>query len=164
MGLIHALGINGRILLAQFFNFSLLVFVLWRFAYKPILNILEERRQKIYKGLDDAADAAEALKSAEREGKEIMVQARQEAVKVMEDAQVQAQKRQTDIVKKAEEDIGEMMNKEREKIVREKNTTLSQLKGEMSEMLTESLEKFFQENMDAQRDQALIDRIVKGLN
>jgi len=39
MGLIKALGIDGRILLAQLFNFALLVFILWRYAYKPVFKI-----------------------------------------------------------------------------------------------------------------------------
>ena len=69
MGLIYALGIDGRILLAQLFNFAILVFILWRFAYKPVLNILEERRLKVEKSLDDAEAATKRLKQAEAESK-----------------------------------------------------------------------------------------------
>ncbi len=57
MKLITALGLDYRILLAQFFNFAILLFVLWRFAYKPVFNILEERRAKIAKGISDSDQA-----------------------------------------------------------------------------------------------------------
>jgi len=47
MQLIDALGLDLRILLAQLVNFAILIFVLWRFAYKPVFNILEEEGLKL---------------------------------------------------------------------------------------------------------------------
>lgn len=163
MGLIKALGIDGRILLAQLFNFSILVFVLWRFAYKPVLNILEERRSKVNKGLDDAEAAAERLRLAEEESKQILIQARQSASQLIEKAQQQAELRQQEIVKKAEEDIGVMMEKERAKIKAEKDSSLAQLKGELSGLVLLSLKRFLTEDLDDKRDQEVIKRVIKDL-
>ena len=47
MELFSALGLDLRIFIAQFINFAVLVFVLYRFAYNPILKLLEERKEKI---------------------------------------------------------------------------------------------------------------------
>lgn len=163
MGLIKALGIDGRILLAQLFNFSILVFVLWRFAYKPVFNILEERRSKVNKGLDDAEAAAERLRLAEEESKQILIQARQSASQLIEKAQQQAELRQQEIVKKAEEDIGVMMEKERAKIKAEKDSSLAQLKGELSGLVLLSLKRFLTEDLDDKRDQEVIKRVIKDL-
>jgi len=163
MGLIKALGIDGRILLAQLFNFAILVFVLWRFAYKPVLNILEERRSKIDQGLDDAEEAAERLRLAEEESRQILIKARQDASQIIEKSQQQAELRQREIIKKAEEDIGAMMNKEREKIKAEKEATLAQLKLELSNLILISLERFLSDNLNDKRDQEYIKRSVKDL-
>ena len=163
MGLIEALGIDSRILLAQLINFSVLVWVLWRFAYKPILNMLEERRLKVEKGLDDAEEAAERLRAAEAEGKKMLVQARQDASGVMEEAQVQAEKRQQEVVKKAQEEIGVLMEKERNKVAAEKATALSQIKTEVSGLLVSGLEKFFAGGIDEKRDNEMIAKVIKDL-
>jgi len=160
MGLIKALGIDGRILLAQLFNFALLVFILWRYAYKPVLNILEERRSKIEQGLNDAETAAEKLKQAEENSRQVMIAARQEAAQLLEKAQHQAELRQQEIVRKAQEDIGIMMEKEREKIEAEKKSVLAELKGEL---ILLGLKSFLHENVDDKRDKEAIDRLVKDL-
>ncbi|HNU81274.1 MAG TPA: F0F1 ATP synthase subunit B [bacterium] len=163
MGLIKALGIDGRILLAQLFNFALLVFILWRYAYKPVLNILEERRSKIEQGLNDAETAAEKLKQAEENSRQVMIAARQEAAQLLEKAQHQAELRQQEIVRKAQEDIGIMMEKEREKIEAEKKSVLAELKGELSNLILLGLKSFLHENVDDKRDKEAIDRLVKDL-
>jgi len=163
MGLIKALGIDGRILLAQLFNFALLVFILWRYAYKPVLNILEERRSKIEQGLNDAETAAEKLKQAEENSRQVMIAARQEAAQLLEKAQHQAELRQQEIVRKAQEDIGIMMEKEREKIEAEKKSVLAELKGELSNLILLGLKSFLHEIVDDKRDKEAIDRLVKDL-
>ena len=47
MDLLQDLGVDGPKLIAQLINFAIVLFVLWRFAYKPVLEMLENRRQKI---------------------------------------------------------------------------------------------------------------------
>lgn len=163
MGLIEALGIDGRILLAQLVNFSVLVWVLWRFAYKPILNMLEERRLKIEKGIDDAEAATERLRDAEAEGKKMLVQARQDASNVMEEAQVQAEKRQQEVVKQAQEEIAILMDKERAKVALEKSAAFEQIKKHVSGLLVTSLQKFFEGGIDEKKDTEIIQKAIKEL-
>lgn len=163
MGLIKALGLDVRILLAQLVNFSILIFVLWRFAYKPVLGILEERRLKVEKSLDDAEEAAARLENANAESKQILLKSRQEASQIIEQAQIQAELRQKEVVRQAEESIGVLMNKEREKIASEKEASLQQLKQELSALVLASLQKFLGENLNNERDQEVVNKIVKDL-
>lgn len=163
MGLIQALGIDGRILLAQFLNFAVLVFVLWRFAYKPVFKILEERRLKIEKGLDDADTAAKSLLLTEEENKQLLIKARQEASVIIENAQKQADLRQQAVVGKAEEEIQAITEKERAKISAEKEAIMSQLKNEVSALVLAGLQQFLSENMTDKRDQEVVAKIVNNL-
>ncbi|MCF7860000.1 F0F1 ATP synthase subunit B [Patescibacteria group bacterium] len=163
MGLIQALGIDGRILLAQFLNFAVLVFVLWRFAYKPVFKILEERRLKIEKGLDDADTAAKSLLLTEEENKQLLIKARQEASVIIENAQKQADLRQQAVVGKAEEEIAAITEKERAKISAEKEAIMSQLKNEVSSLVLAGLQQFLSENMTDKRDQEVVSKIVNNL-
>ena len=63
------LGIQWKILLAQTISFSVVFFVLWRFAYKPVFNMLEARRQKIAEGLTNAEKIKAELAQTEAERK-----------------------------------------------------------------------------------------------
>ncbi len=163
MGLIRALGIDGRILLAQFINFSILIWVLWRYAYKPVFRILEERKSKVEQGLDDAEKAALSLKEAEAESKKIILEARQEAIKVLEQAQLKGEERQQEIIKKAELEIGAIMEKERAKVIAEKANSLTELKTEVSNLVMIALQKFLEDNLDDKKDQELVAKIVSNL-
>ena len=77
--LFAAFGINWKLLLAQGFNFGLLLLALWWFLYRPVLGMLDERRGVIEKGVKDAAAAGEMLARADGEGKEIVTKASQAA-------------------------------------------------------------------------------------
>ena len=66
------LGLNLGFLLVQLFNFLILVIVLYAWAYKPILKMLDDRKAKIAQGLEDARIASEARANAEKEAQKIL--------------------------------------------------------------------------------------------
>lgn len=163
MGLIKALGIDWRILLAQLLNFAVLIWVLWRFAYKPIFKILEDRKLKVDQGLQDAETAALRLQEVELENKKILLEARQEATKILAQAQLKAEEKQEEIIAKAEAEIGVIMEKERAKIASEKANSLSQIRGEVSSLVMMALKKFLEDSLDENKDKVLIEKIVSNL-
>ena len=67
--LITKLGIDWKFLIAQIVNFLVLLFVLYKFAYGPILAMLEKRQKKIEKGLKDAEAATKNSKKAKKSKK-----------------------------------------------------------------------------------------------
>ena len=82
----EALGINPGTMLIWLIAFIMLYVLLTRFIYDPLTNVLNERRNRIAKGLDDAAAAAAARQNAEAEAEKILAQARSEAQKVIDEA------------------------------------------------------------------------------
>ena len=80
------LGINPGTLLIWIIAFIVLYTLLTRFIYDPLVNVLNERRSRIAKGLEDAAAAAKARENAETEAEKILAQARTEAQKVIDEA------------------------------------------------------------------------------
>ena len=66
-GGIGALGLDARGLVFQVINFAILLGVLYRFAYRPLLRVLEERRQTIEESLKSAADIKRVRQELERE-------------------------------------------------------------------------------------------------
>ena len=80
------LGINLGFLLFQIFNFSVLAILLYAFAYKPIVKMLETRKQKIAQTNEDARVAADARANAEKEAAKVLADAQAEAGKIVREA------------------------------------------------------------------------------
>lgn len=163
MQLIDALGLDLRILLAQLVNFAILIFVLWRFAYKPVFNILEERRAKVIKGIADSEAMEVKLKAAEEHKKEIIIESRKEASLIIDEAKKKAEIRYQEIIAKSKDDLSILIAEEKDKIAVEKNNVRHEIKKDVAQMITAALEKILAEKIDAKKDGELIARIVKDL-
>src|SRR6185436_4415798 len=111
-GIADQFGLNAPHFIAQCISFSILSFALYKFAYKPILNVLEERRQRIAEGLANAdkikldlanaqAKAQEILTQANAQGSKFIEEARQSAAKVLEQETQKAIATANDIIAKA---------------------------------------------------------------
>lgn len=105
-------GFSWQLFISQCVSFSIVCFALHRFAYKPILKVLEERRTKIAEGLANAekikaelanaqAKAQEILTAANTQGNKLIEEARQAAAKVLEVESQKAIATANDIVTKA---------------------------------------------------------------
>ena len=77
--ILHAFGIDWRLIVIQVFNFTLLAGALWYFLYTPVLKLISDREEKIRKGVEDADKASEALKTADIEKTGILKEAHTEA-------------------------------------------------------------------------------------
>ena len=163
MGLFEALGINITTLLAQLVNFSIMVFVLWRFAYKPIMKVLNDRREKIIKGVKAAEESEEKLAQAETKEKEIITVAKKEALKIIEEAKGRAEEKYQEIINKSKEDIGQIINQEKEKIHQEKEAVLVEIRQEIGELLGLGLNKLLDKKIDSKNDELIIAEVTKEL-
>src|SRR3989338_9915830 len=82
-GVAATLGLNGKLFLAQLINFGLLVLILWRLLYKPLVSFMETRAKRIVEGLDNAKRYDEKLKELESERQNVLVKADREAQKIL---------------------------------------------------------------------------------
>lgn len=105
--LIHAFGIDVRLITIQIINFTVLAGLLSYLLYKPLLKILKEREETIAQGVKDAEAAGQALSAAEDEKKTIVSQAHQEAVEINERATGFAEESAAKIRATAEEEAAQ---------------------------------------------------------
>ena len=106
--LIKHFGIDWKLLAAQVVNFAILLFLLKRFAYKPILGMLKKRREEIEKGLKFTKDAETKLNLIGEEREEVLKTARQEALKIVGDAEHTGRIRKDEALTKAAELLAEL--------------------------------------------------------
>lgn len=100
--LIHAFGLDTRLIVIQIINFAILAGALWYFLYEPVLKMLDERKKKIEDGLQDAEDAKALKENAEAERIKLLTRAEKEADAVAEKAKVHATEKSAQIVTAAE--------------------------------------------------------------
>src|SRR6267378_3500117 len=100
--LFAAFGIDWKLLLIQGLNFGLLLVVLSYFLYKPILKIIDERREKIAEGVRTAEAASRRLAEAKEEGDKQIGEAAREAQSIIASARSSGEERKASIVSEAE--------------------------------------------------------------
>ena len=102
-GLLGQLGIDWRLFLSQAFNFFILLIILQRFVYKPLLAVIKKRNEKIKEGLDKAREADVRLKEVDQIAKAHLKKADQESISIIKNTEGRAKKLEESLVKKAEE-------------------------------------------------------------
>lgn len=99
--LIRNFGVDWRLLLAQAVNFGVLLAILWKFAYQPILALLRKRREDIEKGIRAAKEAQERLRRVEEIGEQKLIEARRQALGIVDQAEALGRARKDEIVAEA---------------------------------------------------------------
>ncbi|MCA9965545.1 MAG: F0F1 ATP synthase subunit B [Anaerolineales bacterium] len=152
----EALGINLGYIIMQIALFIILMTVLRNYAYDPIINMLEERKAKIAKGLEDARQAAIARENADAEAKKILDAARAEASKVRQDAAVQAEETAKGIVAQAHDEARGVVAAARDGALEERDRILSELRGQVAAISIAAANKLVGESLSEDRQRALI--------
>lgn len=100
--LFEAFGVNWQLLLVQVVNFAVLLAALTYFLYKPVLKMIDERREKIAEGVRTAEAAATRLADAKAESDQLVGDAAREAEALVAGARTRADEKGGEIVKQAE--------------------------------------------------------------
>ena len=133
-----ALGIQWRILLAQTISFSLVFFVLWRFAYGPIFTMLQTRREKIAEALANAEKIKGDVARTEAERQKILADAGDQANQLIDDArQAAARVRETE-TQKAIVAAEQIVTKAREAAAQDHARMLAELKREVGRLVVQT--------------------------
>jgi F-type H+-transporting ATPase subunit b len=162
MELLSNLGINGKLLLDQIVNFFILLYILKRFAYKPILKVLEERKDKIEKGLRDAENAKSKLEEIERKEEKVLIAARKEAQKIVNSAEDIAKKNKEEIITESRSQADKILEDAEKKIKEEKNKMLEEVKSEMAELVSLAAEKVVGEKINKEKDREIIEEVIRN--
>lgn len=101
--LFSAFGIQTHLLVAQLINFGVLLAVLTYFLYKPVMKTLDERRQVVAKGVEDAQKASEALEGATEKAHAIERSAEADAGEIVNRAREEANHERDRMVKEAQD-------------------------------------------------------------
>ncbi len=128
-------GFQTQLFVSQVISFCIVAFLLHRFAYKPILKVLEERRNKIAESLANAEQIKKELASAQAKAQEILTQASQQATKAIEEARAAAAKVQEVETQKAIAAAGDIIAKAKQASEAELVRMKSELRKEVGRLV-----------------------------
>ncbi len=161
MEVLAKLGVDWKLLLAQAVNFVVLLWVLRRYAYQPMLDFLEKRTVRIEKGLKDAEAAQVKLAEMEVKEKEVLVAAHTEAKSIIARAEESAKKRDAERSLETEAKVKRLLEEATEKIREEKDRALAGAKEEIGSLVLLSVEKMLREKVDSTTDKKILENIAK---
>jgi F-type H+-transporting ATPase subunit b len=128
-------GLDWPHFIAQVISFSLVTFLLFKFAYKPILTVLEERRQRIAAGLANADKIKAELARTEVMQREVLEKANVQATKLIEEARAAAARVQEQETQKAIAQAEQIIAKAREATALERSRMLTDLRREVGTLV-----------------------------
>lgn len=157
------LGVNLGYILVQVFNFLILFVVLRVWVYKPILGLLEKRRNTIAQGLENARIAEEARANAEKEASKINVEAQTKASKIINEATERAEKVVLELKAEAEKEILKQRESTLAEVEDERSRMLGDLRGQVAALAIAAAQKLVGETLDEKRQHSLLAEFFSGV-
>lgn len=161
--ILHNLGIDWKLLIAQVINFAILFIILKVFVYKPILGILNKRKQDIEKGIEFSKSAEERLKSADLEKAETLRAAKEKALAIVTEAEGAGNVRKSEILNEAQAKRDSMVSEAKVIIDEHKHKMLEGVYASAEGLVRAGLEKVLGRMPASERDQQLIKDALKEL-
>ena len=144
-------------------TFLLLVFVLGKFAWKPILAMLSERERSIQAALDDSKQARLEAESLMERNRAILADAQNQANELLERARRDGEARRAELAEKARQEAESLLARSREEIARQQRAALREIRGEVADLVIGAATQLVGQNMDGEQHRRLIDQYFAAL-
>jgi F-type H+-transporting ATPase subunit b len=161
--LLHKLGINWKLLIAQAVNFAIVLIVLYRFVYKPVLKMLKQRKEKIKKSLKDAERVEENLKKSKIERENQIALGRKEAEKIIAQAKKKSEEIKNEKVEEAKKEEEAIIKTAKQRIRAERQNMIDEAKLEIGELVLLASKKVTKDSIDEQTHKKLINEAIDEL-
>jgi len=159
---IGALGIDGKAFIIQLVTFVLAFWVLQRFAFKPILKIMNERRKTIEDGVSLGEQMKKDQAALQAKVADMLADARKEADGIIAGAQDASRQAIREAEDKAREKAAGILTEAESRIATETSRARKKLESELVGLISDATEAIIGEKVDAKKDAQLIDRALKG--
>ena len=154
------LGLNLPVLIAQLVNFFLLLVLLRVLLYRPILEVLDRRSQRIREGLEAAEQSKEQAAKAEQDLAGQLAEARRQGQTLIAQAQESAGRIQEDSRNQARREAEALLERARSEIQLERDRAIAELRRQFADLTVAAAEKVINQSLDRQAHRRLIDEVL----
>lgn len=146
-------------------SFSIVLFILKKFAWKPILKGLKDREESIKESLSSAEKAREEMAKLKSDNEKLLEEARRERDQILKEALATANNIKEEAKTDASKISGKMIEDARNLINSEKNAALAEMKEQIASLSVEIAEKLMRRNLsDDQSQKDLVNQFIKDIN
>ncbi|OGY26173.1 MAG: ATP synthase F0 subunit B [Candidatus Woykebacteria bacterium RBG_16_44_10] len=156
MDILKDFGVEPILLIAQVVNFVILLILLKRFLYKPILKVLEERKKKIETSVKQSEEIQKRFEETAQKQAEILDKAKVESEQIIEGAKNEAKILADQIQLDAANAANETIKRTQQSFEIEKQKMIIEAKREIVDIVTAATEKVVQKNLTKQDKERLI--------
>lgn len=162
MEILNQFGVNPILLLAQAVNFFILLFILKKFLYKPILKVLDERKKRIEESLKNAEEIELQLQKTKEQSEKIITKALEESQKILDDTNRAAVQITEEAKLKAGELLVRTVKEGEVQLQLEKEKLQREIREELADILGLALQKVTGKIFNKKDQKELIEQTVKG--
>jgi len=163
MEVLSKFGINPVLLVAQIVNFLIILFIVKKFALKPILQLLKKRQETIKNGLQQAENAKRLLEETSEREREILKKAHVQARELLDEAKKQGEEQLVKSEAKTQAQVEKMLNEARDQISLETAQAEKRLMSHISALAVKLIEKSSSELFTEKEQSLIMDKAVKNL-
>ncbi len=163
MEILHNFGIQPTLLFAQIVNFVIILYLLKRFFYKPILKVLNERKKKIEESLRNADLIEERLQKTDENSKKIIADSQIQAQNLIQDARREAERIGEKAALEARKTIDQALVDAKVQIEAERESMQKKVERETLDLVVAVVKKVLKRNLKPQEKQALTGSAVREI-
>ena len=145
-------------------TFVIVLLILKKIAWGPILTALEEREKGIQSSIDRAHQAKDESEAILRKNKELLAKADAESDRIIREGRDFAEKLRADISQKAQSEAQKMIASAKEEIEQEKRRALDVLRNEVADLAVKGAEKIIKTTLDADIQKRIVDSMIQDLS
>lgn len=164
MELLTKLGINWQLLIAQAVNFGLVVGVLSFLVYRPLLNLLDQRRERIRASLEDAKKIETQKQEMEVFRQEQMRKVDQETGMMLERAKQEAEQAKKQILEGAQAEANRILQRGEQKLAEERSRVFAEVQGTVAALIVRLTQKLLSREFSAEDQKRMVAELSQELS
>lgn len=141
-------------------NLIILVLIMKKLLFKPVLKMLEARDKEVSEMYREAETAQSSAQSLEKEYSEKLSSAKEEAAKIMKDAKHDATLRGEEIVGEAKREASAILEKAQKEIEREKEAAISEIKNDIASIAVDIAQKVIEKDLQESDHEKLVSEFI----
>lgn len=163
MEIINTLGINVGVIVAQMVNYGILLAALTFLLYKPVLKILDERRNRIAKSMEDSRTIEHQLKEMEKSRAAAMKELDAKASAILADTKKQADGSRSEMLKAAEQEVAVLLERGKKQLEDEKRKMVADLEKTVAKASVTLAGKILEKEFSAADQTRLLSNLQKDI-
>ncbi|MFA6525557.1 MAG: F0F1 ATP synthase subunit B [Patescibacteria group bacterium] len=161
--LVKTFHIDWKLIIAQVVNFAIVLFVLWRFALKPLMKVMEKRNHDIDQSLKNAEEIEKKLKVAGETKDQIVTDAKRESQLIMEKASKEAEQLKADKIAETRSEMEKIAAKTKASLLAEKDQMINDARKEVGSLIIEASTKIVGKNLDSESNRKMVEETVNQI-